>query len=146
MREQQKQFTATLNNLEAIAAFISECMEGAALSEEQCYNFEVAVDEHISNLIEHAFANDPGQSVTIVCRDNDLQAQVSIIDCSAGFDPRKYSVPNVEEHAIYELPPGGFGNYFICELMDKVEYIHKPYVGNELILTVYKKKKDDSES
>ncbi len=146
MMEQQAQFTATLNNIESIAAFISECMKNAVLSEEQCHNFEVAVDEHISNLIEHAFAENPGQSVTIICRDNDLKAQVVIIDASAGFDPRKYSVPNVERKAIYQLPPGGFGNYFICELMDDVEYIHKPYTGNELILTVYKKKKNHSES
>ena len=57
---------------------------------------------------------------------------------ASGFDPRHYSIPDMEGEAIYELPPGGFGNYFICELMDEVDYIHQPYVKNELILTVYK--------
>ncbi len=138
MREQRSHFAATLDNLEPIGAFISGFMKNASLSEDQLHNFEVSVDEHISNLIEHGFENVSGQTITLTCRDDDSKAQVIIADTSAGFDPRKYSIPSVDENAIYELPPGGFGNYFICELMDKVEYIHKPSVRNELILTMYK--------
>ncbi len=143
MREQQSQFTATLDNLEPIGAFISKFMKSSSLLEEQIYNFEVSVDEHISNLIEHGFKNDSGHKITIICRDDDSKAQVIIADASAGFDPRNYSIPNVEEKAIYEVPPGGFGNYFICELMDEVEYVHKPHVRNELILTMYKATKEN---
>ncbi len=139
MKEQRAQFETSLDSLEPIGAFISRFMsEEAALSAEKTNNFEVSVDEHVSNLIEHAFPNDPNHLIDIICRHDETLAQVVIADDSAGFDPRHYTIPNVEGTAIYELPPGGFGNYFICKLMDKVEYVHQPHVRNELILTVFK--------
>jgi anti-sigma regulatory factor (Ser/Thr protein kinase) len=127
MKEQTSRFEVNLANLEQIRMFISKFMQEACLCDEQIHNFEVSADEHFSNLI------------SITCREDHVKAQVTIADTSAGFDPRHYSIPDVEKEAVYELPPGGFGNYFICELMDEVDYIHQPYVKNELILTVYKK-------
>ena len=82
--------------------------------------------------------------LTVTCRDDDSKSQVVIADNSEGFDPRNYSIPDVDNAAIYELPPGGFGNYFICELMDDVEYIHRPFIKNELILTIYKHQTDQA--
>lgn len=140
MREQTSRFEANLENLESIGMFIANFMTEAHLCEEQRYNFQVAVDEHFSNLVEHAFQGKSQEEVTITCREDETKVQVSMADASAGFDPRRYSVPDVNEKAIYELPPGGFGNYFICELMDAVDYIHRPYIKNELILTVYRDK------
>jgi anti-sigma regulatory factor (Ser/Thr protein kinase) len=139
MREQQSQFEAILDNLEPIGNFIAAFMREAKLPDEQIYNFAVSSDEHVSNLIEHAFNERSDRMITVICRDEVSKAQVIVVDRSKGFDPRHYSIPDVEGSAIYELPPGGFGNYFICELMDDVEYIHEPYVKNELILTMYKK-------
>ncbi len=136
--ERHAQFTVALNNLGAIGAFIAECMRNASLSDEHINNFEVSVDEHISNLIEHAFPDENDRTVQITCRDDEEKAQVVITDASEGFDPRNYTIPDVEDRAIYELPPGGFGNYFICELMDDVQYSQNPHVENRLTLTIYK--------
>lgn len=138
MREQYREFEADLQNLERISQFIKVFMEASALPEEQIYHFEVSADEHVSNLIEHAFKNRSNPLIGITCREDADKAQVIICDDSAGFDPRNYSVPDLETQPIYEIPPGGFGNYFICKLMDDVEYIHHPYVKNELILTMFK--------
>jgi anti-sigma regulatory factor (Ser/Thr protein kinase) len=118
MKEQTSRFEANLENLEQIGMFISNFMKEAHLCDEQIYNFEVSVDEHFSNLVEHAFHGNSREEITITCREDRTQIQVIITDASAGFDPRYYSVPDVGGKAIYELPPGGFGNYFICELMD----------------------------
>jgi len=141
MREQTSRFQVNLENLEHIGVFISNFMKKAHLSDEQIHNFELSVDEHFSNLVEHAFHGNPGEEITITCREDPVKAQIIIADTSAGFDPRNFSIPDVERKAIYELPPGGFGNYFISELMDEIDYVHKPHVKNELILTVYKKRK-----
>ncbi|GAK53619.1 putative anti-sigma regulatory factor, serine/threonine protein kinase [Candidatus Moduliflexus flocculans] len=141
MMEQSGTFEAILDNLEAIGRFVTRFMrEEAKLPDDLVNNFEVSVDEHVANLIEHAFQQQPNHAITIVCRHDEEKAQVSIIDDSAGFDPRGYKIPHVSEKAIYELPPGGFGNYFICTLMDQVEYLHRPGIRNELILTVNKGK------
>ena len=140
MREQTSRFQVTLENLERIGVFIAHFMTEAHLSDEQIHNFELSVDEHFSNLVEHAFRRHPEEEIILTCREDPVKAQIIITDSSAGFDPRNYSIPDVEGKPIYELPPGGFGNYFICELMDEVDYIHQPYVKNELILTVYKNK------
>jgi anti-sigma regulatory factor (Ser/Thr protein kinase) len=138
MKEQTSQFQAKLDHLERVGAFISHFMREAHLADDQIYNFGVAVDEHFTNLVEHAFPGNPDAEITITCRDDGTKAQVLIIDDSAGFDPRQHQKPNVEAQAIYELPPGGFGNYFICQLMDEVDYIHQPHIKNVLILTMYK--------
>jgi len=144
MREALSEFEATLDSLEPLRRFVADFMRSAHLSEDQIYNFEISVDEHAVNLIEHAFQSLPGHMLTVICRDDDSKSQVIIVDNSEGFDPRNYSVPDVEGTAIYELPPGGFGNYFICTLMDDVEYIHRPFIKNELILTVYKHQADQA--
>lgn len=139
MKEQTARFEAKLENLEPISMFLTDFMKDAQLSDEQIYNFGVSVDEHFSNLVEHAFPQNSQAEITITCRADSAKVQVIMADASAGFDPRRYSIPDVARKPIYELPPGGFGNYFICELMDEVNYIHRPSVKNELILTVYRK-------
>jgi anti-sigma regulatory factor (Ser/Thr protein kinase) len=138
MREQTQSFPATLSSCEPIRNWVMAFMTAAQLSSEQVYNFQVAVDEHIANLIEHAFPQVANPIIEIACREDERQAQIIIAEASAGFDPRQFSIPDVEGRPIYEIPPGGFGNYFICELMDDVQYIHRPYERNELILTIYK--------
>jgi anti-sigma regulatory factor (Ser/Thr protein kinase) len=139
MKEQKAQFDLSLDSLEAIGMFIADFMKSVDISDDTSYDFQVSADEHFSNLYEHAFNKQSGHHVTIICHDDEAKTQVRVMDDSDGFDPRRFSVPDVENAAIYELPPGGFGNYFICELMDDVEYIYRPSVKNELILTKYKK-------
>ena len=137
MREASAQFEAILGNCEAVGRFVSEFTQQADLSDEQRYNVQIAVDEHFVNLVEHAFHKQSENMITVTCRQDNLQVQVKISDASAGFDPRNFVIPDVETTPVADLKPGGFGNYFISELMDKVEYIHQPYQKNTLILTMY---------
>ena len=137
MKEVSAQFGATLSNCEAVGRFVDEFAQQVCLSDEQRYNVQIAVDEHFVNLVEHAFHEQPGNVITVTCRQDRQQVEVRISDASAGFDPRNFVIPDVEKTPVAELKPGGFGNYFISELMDKVEYIHRPYRENTLILTLY---------
>lgn len=137
MREVSAKFEAMLANCEAVEGFVNQFTQEAGLSDEQCYNVRISVDEHFVNLVEHAFTGGSDNIVTILCRQDRHQVQIKISDSSAGFDPRRFTIPDVEKTPIADLKPGGFGNYFISELMDKVEYVHQPYQKNTLILTVY---------
>lgn len=137
MKEISAQFEARLANCEAIAAFVRQCTQHADLSDEQRHNLQIAVDEHFANLVEHAFQDQPDNMITITYQENSQHVQMRISDASAGFDPRNFVIPDVEGTPVTDLKPGGFGNYFISELMDDVEYIHQPYTENTLILTVY---------
>ncbi len=137
MREVSAKFDAALANCEAVERFVSQFTQEAGLSDDQRYNVQIAVDEHFVNLVEHAFAGESDKSITILCGQDSHHVQIKISDSSAGFDPRRFTIPDVEKTQIADLKPGGFGNYFISELMDKVEYIHQPYQKNTLILTVY---------
>ncbi len=137
IREASAQFETTLANCEALGRFVSQFTQQAGLSDEQGYNMQIAVDEHFVNLVEHAFHDQPGNLITVACRQDSCQVQVKIFDASAGFDPRNFAIPDVENTPVADLKPGGFGNYFISELMDEVEYIHQPYQENTLILTMY---------
>jgi anti-anti-sigma factor len=137
MREETAQFATKLDKVEQVRIFVQQFMANAHLTDEQIYNFQIAVDEHFVNLVEHAFDGNSTHYITIACQEDDQKAQIIIRDSSKGFDPRNYSIPNIAETPIAEVSPGGFGNYFISELIDEVEYIHRPYDNNELILTMY---------
>lgn len=136
--EATAQFPARLDSCEAIEQFVERVTQQAGLSEEQRHNVQLAVDEHFANLVEHAFADQPDSLITFACHHDDRQVQILISDPSVGFDPRNFVIPDVENTPIEELKPGGFGNYFISELMDEVEYIQRPDDDNTLILTVYR--------
>lgn len=139
MRNEVAYFEADVKNVEHLREFVQQFMERARLSHEQIYNFQIAVDEHFINLVEHAFQGNSRQKVSISCLEDDKKTQVTIVDSSKGFDPRTFSIPDVEGTPLDEISPGGFGNYFIYELIDDVEYIHRPHLKNELILTMYKR-------
>ena len=137
MREASAKFKATLANCEVVGRFVNQFTQQTGLSADQRSNVQIAVDEHFVNLVEHAFQGQADNIITITCGHDRQQVQIKISDASAGFDPRCFVVPDVEKTPVADLKPGGFGNYFISELMDNVEYIHQPYQKNTLILTVY---------
>jgi serine/threonine-protein kinase RsbW len=137
MKEISARFEAVLANCEAVGRFVGEFTRQAGISDGQRHDVQIAVDEHFVNLVEHGFHGQPGNVITITCQYDRQQVQVKISDASAGFDPRQFVVPDVDHTPVADLRPGGFGNYFISELMDKVEYIQRPYQENTLILTLY---------
>ena len=96
---------------------------------------QIAVDEAVTNIIEHGYARQPRGSATI-----DLTVQVSaeaflieIIDQGAAFDPRSLSDVDIAAHAASGRS-GGLGVFLMRKIMDRVDYRHQTGQPNRLLL------------
>ncbi len=120
-------------HLEAIADFVTQAARKAALNEEEIYAIQMAVDEACTNIIQHAYAGEPGD-IQLTCRVKPGECMVTIRDQGRPFDPESVPQPDVtcslEERAI-----GGLGLFFMHKLMDKVHFSFDPQTGNQVVMT-----------
>lgn len=102
----------------------------------------LAIDEAISNVIEHAY-EDEGRNDTIELEviSTDTCLIVKITDQGVHFDPSHIPDVNMEEH-IRAQRKNGLGIFMIRQIMDEIEYSFKEGVCNTLKLVKYYKEQD----
>ncbi|PKL11658.1 MAG: hypothetical protein CVV50_05405, partial [Spirochaetae bacterium HGW-Spirochaetae-6] len=94
----------------------------SALSDEDAYNMTVAVDEAVTNIITHAYKNDPTGKITVSFGAKKDEVYVTIEDFSKNFIPpllvekKKFSFDKLEE--------GGLGLYLMQEFMDELRFLY----------------------
>jgi serine/threonine-protein kinase RsbW len=98
---------------------------------------QIAIDEAITNIIEHGYAEEPRGNATI-----DLQIDVTterfcirIIDRGRAFDPNQMSDVDIQQH-VAGGKTGGLGVFLMRKIMDQVDYHYQ--VGKENLLTLIK--------
>lgn len=82
-----------------------------------CANIILAVDEASSNIIKHAYDNDPGG--TIDFKVDICSTRLSILITDYG---KKYDLTRLRSRALDDVKPGGLGVYIIRQIMDEVNY------------------------
>ena len=99
-----------------------------------------AVDEALTNIVQHSYGNRPGQPITLYFRRarrrrqcEEVESGLEILLCDRGpaVDPSKFRGRPLEE-----IRPGGLGLYFIRQAMDIVEFSRKS-ATNRLRLVKY---------
>lgn len=117
-------------NLQMVRDKVTSVCQGAGFDEEWTGRIVLAIDEAITNVIRHAYNNDPSQEVQISVRDDEDALRISIRD----FGP-KPNPESLNSRDLKDVRPGGLGCHFIKEIMDEVEYdITSHEVGTELKL------------
>lgn len=138
--EQQiiKSFKANLDHLYAMLHFIKSYAKSMGFSEVPLSRIELASEEALVNIIEYAYPDTDEGPVQIRLNGlgtNDLS--ITIIDNGIPFNPlantKKFQIKSFKTNPTI----GGYGTYFIVELMDRVEYDRK---GEANILTLVKTK------
>jgi serine/threonine-protein kinase RsbW len=81
------------------------------------HDIALAVGEAVSNVIKHSYKGDPGNNLSLVCRDRDDSFEVEIRDRGEAYDPAAKPLRPPEEIRV-----GGRGVYLMRALMDEVEY------------------------
>jgi serine/threonine-protein kinase RsbW len=92
-----------------------------------------AVDEAVTNTIEHGYRGAPGSvDVAVAFRDGDFV--VTIEDEAPPFDPTAVAEPDMSVPPMARVP-GGMGIHLIREATDAMTYRPRPGGGNILTLT-----------
>jgi len=123
-----------------IREVVRETAQQAPFDERDVNRIVLAVDEAVSNIIEHAY-DEPGQQGDIrVVLDADYNRfEVVIIDTGRQFDPAQIDVPDIAEH-IRRGKKKGLGIFLMRQIMDEVKYTFVHGVRNELRMVKYVKR------
>lgn len=122
------QVTSDMANLQAVADFIAEVARAIDLSERQFEDVHMAVDEAVTNVMEHAYAGRQDGEILIMAHREPKELVIEIRDYGKPFDPSKVKAPNVKG-PLSKRSIGGLGIFFMKKLMDKVEF-HRDHAGN----------------
>jgi len=107
------------------------------LSEKMIFQVDLALDEIVTNIIQHGFDqhgydqdDNPPIAVDIALEGDIIK--IEIIDMARPFDPLSVPAPDLDA-PIADRPVGGLGIHLVKSMMDEVSYQRKaPY--NHLIL------------
>jgi serine/threonine-protein kinase RsbW len=129
------QIDSDLKNLEFVSDFIAKTMrDSGAKQEKDIFDVQLAVDEALTNVIEHAYSGQKGGEITIRCMlESPREFTVKICDHGKSFDSKAVLAPNTEAK-LEERKVGGLGIYFMKKLMQSVKYASNEK-GNELTMT-----------
>lgn len=112
---------ATFGEVRTIDAALAELLRAAGnIDEALLYNMELAVHEICSNIVEHAYAGQPGgriRAVISLSGTASRELQIELSDAGQAFDPA--SVTPIDLALPHE---GGYGLFLAQALMDDVHY------------------------
>jgi anti-sigma regulatory factor (Ser/Thr protein kinase) len=119
----------------AVSASLEEVMHAHGFSTEDILDTQLAVEEVITNIIDHGYKNACG-GIIISCRFNLYQAEVRIRDNAPRFDPLSLPEPKLDG-TIEDRKIGGLGVFLIRQVMDEISY---RYENGQNILVMIKRK------
>jgi len=128
-----KRFSCSLNNLEQICDFVTNCANKAGLNEAEVYAVQLAVDEASTNIIEHGYGEECPSRIDVTCEPVENGIKVVIYDDAAPFDPTSIPEPEINV-SLEEVKPRGLGIYLMRKMMDEVCYESDPNKGNTLTM------------
>ena len=131
-----KIFSGVYASLTEIADFVRDATEVIGFNQVDLFSIETAVDEAVSNIIEHAYEGE-GKG-DIVCSVEPQFDSIKIIleDHGHSFDPSCVPIPDVTA-GLDERMDHGLGIYMMCQLMDNIHY---EFLNGTNRLTLLKKK------
>ncbi len=127
----QLDIQSDFSNLATVAEFITNAAADWELDDRTTYNIQMAVDEAVTNVIEHAYRGRSDGSILISCDIRGNEFIVEIQDFGTPFDPKKVAKPQVKG-PLSERTVGGLGIYFMKKLMDRVDFSSGAKSGNRV--------------
>jgi len=107
----------------------------------------LAVDEAITNIMEHAYDNDlEGElDVELILEADATRFEVVIRDSGKEFDPTAVDIPDITAH-IRKGQKHGLGIFLIRQIMDEVNYSFVHGEKNELQMIKYVDRRERKEA
>jgi len=119
----EKIFSAEIEQLGAVTAFLEEELEKADCSPKLIITFEIALEELFVNVARYAYPDSKG-TVKIGIDVSDGVIAVRFIDSGVPFNPVAKPDPDITESA-EKRKIGGLGIYMVKKSMDSMEYEYR---------------------
>jgi len=91
--------------------------QAAGFDKDAVFAVELAVGEAVTNIIRHAYDNQPGHEIHLSLTIDDTKFSLRILDFGRKFDPAKQPPPDLDAPR-----EGGYGIYLMKKVMDEVIY------------------------
>ena|SRR5688572_25635688 len=126
-------FPAKFEYLDEIRELVATVARKGGFSEKAIYSLQLAADEAASNIIEHAYEENPKEKLYITCDIKGNEIIITMRDTGKPFDSSSVKQPNLSAN-LSERQIGGLGVYLMKKLMDTVHY-ESSKSGNVLTMT-----------
>ena len=123
---------ASLENLQVIRSYIDRAGASLGVNESAMGDLCLAVDEAVTNVVIHGYAEADGIVEIHMHADGDTVV-IRIRDRAATFDPSQVKAPQLDT-ALKDRPFGGMGIFLIRKMTDEAEFLPLPGGGNEIRL------------
>jgi serine/threonine-protein kinase RsbW len=137
--KQDLNVTNQLSCLAQVRAAVKQGIEQAGFPAQYTNRLQIAVDEAVSNIIQHGYAGVAAGSAKISVRlniDKDC-FRVDVEDEGEHFDPQHLDDIDIRQH-VAAGRSGGLGVFLMRRILDKVEYHYEGGKRNYLTLTKYR--------
>lgn len=127
MTEYQLKIQGVMENVPQACGWVVEIAEQAGLNMRDVNHCELAVDEAVTNIIEHGYGQEgASKSIEILVKSQTDYFSITIVDDGPAFDPLGMEEPDPLS-ALEDRPAngGGWGVFFIKKLMDDVDYEYR---------------------
>ena len=124
-----------------VRAFVTDAARAFGFPADDIAKIELAVDEACTNIIKHAYRNDPAGHIRLVITSSASHGQprrfiITITDTGVAFDAAAYRMPDMSQY-LQKPRRGGLGIVLMNKLMDEVDYAVTPDESNAIRLVKY---------
>lgn len=121
-REHRLRIPGKIEQVPKACSWVVQVAEEMGMGMRDVNQIELAVDEAVTNIIEHAYGNgEANKGIDIVVAADGTQLKVTIVDEGPQFDPLKMTDPDPTT-SLEDRKIGGWGVFFIKKVMDSVDY------------------------
>jgi anti-sigma regulatory factor (Ser/Thr protein kinase) len=110
-----------LSELDELCQKVEAIGHKLALTPKCCFELNLALEEHFTNVISHAYPDDAEHWISFCFFHTDDTLTICIEDDGESFDP-KAVIPPDTQCAIETRDIGGLGIHLINKIMDKISY------------------------
>lgn len=127
-----------LATLAEVRTLVSDSVSKGGFPARYLNRLQIAVDEAVTNIIEHGYEDRPRGtgSIQVSATVNQDEFRIVIIDQGSSFDPSSLSDIDIERH-VQAGHTGGLGVFLMRKIMDVVDYHYETGKRNRLLLVKY---------
>jgi serine/threonine-protein kinase RsbW len=130
-----REFANDLKVLDGVREMIADAVARGGFQAAYINRLQIAVDEAVTNIIEHGYGDQPPGSTTFTMRidANPDEFRVEILDRGARYDQPPLEDIDIQRH-VAAGRTGGLGVFLMRRIMDVVDYQYETGRHNRLVM------------